>query len=192
MYSRSTSSATGKPEKCKLRVGLEIRVEQGETGNCGFHLFDGGRLSIPAGDPAATQRAFTLDCDAIGIGMFTHMHLRGKAMTFSALPPGGKQETLLLIPNYHFDWQMPYVLEPGAKKFPNGTKLECVAVYDNSDFNPFNPNPKAIVRSGLQTYNEMMNGFFFYVNADEDLKLDVDPKNWTSEGEDWEMTRRNP
>jgi mono/diheme cytochrome c family protein/peroxiredoxin len=168
--------ATGKPEKCKLRVGM--KYASGEVKRqLRFHLFDGGRFTIPAGDPALQlKRTFTLDCNAIGIGMFTHMHLRGKAMTFSALPPGGKQETLLLIPNFHFDWQMPYVLEPGAKKFPKGTKLECVAVYDNSDFNPFNPDPKAIVRSGLQTYNEMMNGFFFYVNADEDLKLDVDPK----------------
>ncbi len=168
--------STGKPEKCKLRVGMNYASGLIKRALL-FHLFDGGRFSIPAGDPAvALKRTFTLDCNAVAVGMFTHMHLRGKAMTYTAEPPGGKSETLLMIPNYHFDWQMPYVLEPGAKKFPKGTKLECVAVFDNSDFNPYNPDPKAIVRPGPQTYHEMMNGFFFYVNADEDLKLDVDPK----------------
>jgi thiol-disulfide isomerase/thioredoxin len=168
--------STGKPEKCKLSVGLNYASGQ-VSRQLRFHLFDGGRFSIPAGDPAAQlTRTFTFDCNAVAIGMFTHMHLRGKAMTFKAEPPGGKSETLLMVPNFHFNWQMPYVLEAGAKKFPKGTRLECVAVYDNSDFNPFNPDPKAVVRSGPQTYHEMMNGFFFYVNADEDLKLDVDPK----------------
>lgn len=168
--------SSGKPEKCKLRVGLNYAAGLVKR-QLRFQLFDGGRFSIPAGEPAAQlKRTYTLDCNAIAVGMFTHMHVRGKAMTYSAEPPGGKSEILLMIPNYHFDWQVPYVLEPGAKKFPKGTKLECVAVYDNSDFNPYNPDPKAIVRSGPQTYHEMMNGFFFYVNADENLKLEVDPK----------------
>jgi hypothetical protein len=51
-----------------------------------------------------------------------------------------------------------------------------VALYDNSPFNPYNPDPSATVRDGPQTYHEMMNGFFFYVDANEDLKLDIDPK----------------
>ena len=89
---------------------------------------------------------------------------------------GGEPETLLVIPNFSFDWQLPYVLKDGAVKLPKGTKMECVALYDNSAFNPFNPDPAATVRSGLQTYHEMMNGFFFYVAADEDLRLDIDPK----------------
>jgi mono/diheme cytochrome c family protein len=169
--------ATGKPEKCKLRVGLKY-ASGGVKQQLRFHLFDGGAFSIPAGEPALQlKRSFTLDCNAVGIGMFTHMHLRGKAMTFGAEPPNGQAETLLVIPNYDFNWQVQYVFEPGAKKFPKGSKIRCTALYDNSDCNPFNPDPKAIVRPGPQTYNEMMNGFFFYVNADENLGLDVDPKS---------------
>jgi hypothetical protein len=168
--------STGKPEKCSLRVGMKYASGPIKT-PLRFHLFDGGRFSIPAGDPALQlKRTFTLDCNAVGIGMFCHMHLRGKAMTFRTEPPGGNGETLLMIPNYHFDWQIPYVLEQDSKKYPKGTKIECVATFDNSDFNPFNPDPKAIVRDGPQTRHEMMNGFFFYVNADEDLKLEIDPK----------------
>ena len=48
--------------------------------------------------------------------------------------------------------------------------------WDNSADNPRNPDPKKTVKNGDQTYEEMMNGFFFYVAADEKLGLNVDPK----------------
>jgi hypothetical protein len=115
-----------------------------------------------------------LDRDAEGLGLFSHMHLRGKAMSFRAHLPDGKSETLLVIPNYSFSWQIPYRWEPGKQRLPKGTRLECVALYDNSPFNPHNPDPKATVRDGPQTYHEMMNGFFFYLDAKEDLKVDMD------------------
>ena len=51
-----------------------------------------------------------------------------------------------------------------------------MALYDNSEFNPYNPDPKKIVRDGQQTYQEMMNGFMFYVNAHEKLNLNIDGK----------------
>ena len=87
-----------------------------------------------------------------------------------------RQERLLTIPNYNFEWQIPYRWEPGKKFLPKGTKLECVALYDNSPFNPFNPDAKKTVSDGPQTYNEMMNGFLFYVDANEKLGLEIDPK----------------
>ena len=59
---------------------------------------------------------------------------------------------------------------------PKGTRIECVAHYDNSSFNPYNPDPKATVRDGPQTHHEMMFGFFFYTDATEKLALKIDPK----------------
>ena len=167
---------TGKPEKCKLRVGL--KYANGEVRQqLRFLLFDPHRFQIPAHAPAHRVDAqYTLDCNAVGVGLFTHMHLRGKSMTFRATPPTGEKKTLLMIPNYDFEWQIPYVWEPEKHRFPKGTKIECSATYDNSAFNPFNPAPDKVVRYGDQTRDEMMNGFFFYVDADENLKLDIDGK----------------
>jgi hypothetical protein len=108
--------------------------------------------------------------------MFSHMHLRGKDMTFLARYPDGKNETLLVIPNYNFNWQIPYRWKPGQKTFPRGTVIDCVAHFDNSRFNPYNPDPKATVRNGPQTHDEMMVGFFFYTDANEKLGLSIDPK----------------
>jgi hypothetical protein len=97
-------------------------------------------------------------------------------MTFTAHYPDRKDETLLMVPNYSFDWQVPYRWEVGKKRFPKGTSIEAVAHYDNSTFNPYNPNPKVTVHEGQQTKNEMMNGYFFYLDANEQLNLHIDPK----------------
>jgi hypothetical protein len=113
--------------------------------------------------------------DASLIGVFAHMHVRGKDMAFLAHRPGEDAERLVLVPNYHFDWQS-YRWAPGTKKLPKGTRLEARAHFDNSTFNPYNPDPSAAVREGDQTYQEMMYGFFFYTRDDEDLDLTIDPK----------------
>jgi hypothetical protein len=167
---------TGKPEKCKIAVGIRYSRAVVQSRLRMLELFD-TRFAIPPGAPAHKVSASKgLDADAVGVGLFSHMHLRGKDMTFNAHAPDGKKEALLVIANYNFAWQIPYQWEPGKKRFAKGTRIECVAHYDNSAFNPYNPNPKATVRNGPQTHNEMMYGFFFYTHADEKLGIKVDPK----------------
>ena len=117
-----------------------------------------------------------LQADATGYGMFSHMHLRGQDMTFRAIYPDGRKETLLVVPNYSFDWQQAYRWPLGKQKFPKGTKLEVFAHYDNSAFNPFNPDPQKAVEEGQQTFQEMMYGFVFFTEDDEKLGLHIDPK----------------
>jgi hypothetical protein len=117
-----------------------------------------------------------MEQDATGYGMFSHMHLRGKDMTFRALYPDGRGETLLVVPNYSFDWQQSYRWPEDTVKFPKGTKLEVFAHFDNSPFNPYNPDPKREVPEGQQTFDEMMYGFVFYTYDNEHLNLAIDPK----------------
>jgi thiol-disulfide isomerase/thioredoxin len=168
--------ATGKPEKCRVLVGLRYPREIVQRRLQNIQLAT-TRFAIPPGDPAHKVAATrTLDRDVVGVGLFSHMHLRGKDMSFIAHYPTNKDETLLVIPNYNFSWQIPYRWESGKKLLPKGTKLECVAHYDNSAFNPYNPDPKATVRNGPQTHHEMMVGFFFYTDANEKLDLHVDAK----------------
>jgi hypothetical protein len=87
------------------------------------------------------------------------MHLRGKSFRYVARYPDGRREVLLDVPRYDFNWQIQYELaEP--KLMPKGTVLECTAHYDNSAANPANPNPKALVTPGEQTWHEMMIGWY--------------------------------
>jgi mono/diheme cytochrome c family protein len=168
--------ATGKSEKVSMSVGLKYAAGKVER-RLRNMLFEDKKYSIPPGAPAhAVKVERTLPADAVGIALFSHMHLRGKAMSFIAHTPDGKTEQLLTIPNYNFEWQIPYRWEPGKKVLPKGTRLDCVALYDNSPFNPYNPDATKTVKDGPQTYHEMMNGFLFYVEANEKLDLDVDPK----------------
>ena len=90
--------------------------------------------------------------------MFPHMHLRGKSFEYRAIYPNGESEILLTVPRYDFNWQLSYYLsEP--KVLPKGTVLECIAHYDNSINNPHNPDSKADVFYGEQTWEEMLDGF---------------------------------
>lgn len=168
--------ATGKPEKCKVSVGLRFPRVVVQNRLRIMQITD-TRFAIPPGAPAHRVAASrVLDTDVVGLALFSHMHLRGRDMTFTAHLPSGKSDTLLVVPNYNFSWQIPYRWEPGKMRLPKGTRMECVAHYDNSAFNPYNPDPLAIVRHGPQTHHEMMFGFFFYTNAAERLGLHVDTK----------------
>jgi thiol-disulfide isomerase/thioredoxin len=169
-------TTTGKPETDTISLGLRFargkiqkRLKNLVVGDYGF--------AIPPGAPAHTVTGSkTLDTDATGLAMFSHMHLRGKDMTFLAHYPDGKSEKLLIVPNYSFDWQLAYLWDYGKKKFPKGTRFECVAHFDNSKFNAYNPDPTETVKYGPQTYHEMMFGFFFFTDDAENLDFQVDPK----------------
>jgi hypothetical protein len=167
---------TGKPERCRISVGLRFPRATVHHQLDHKQVFTNA-IRIPPVAPAYEISARrTLDFDAIGVGMFSHMHLRGKDMTFLARYPDGQVETLLLVPNYSFEWQQSYRWAPGTKRFPKGTTFQVVAHFDNSALNPYNPDPKATVVEGDQTFNEMMYGFFFYMRDHEDLNLAIDPK----------------
>ena len=97
-------------------------------------------------------------------------------MTYTAIAPGQKPETLLQIPNFNFEWQLGYEIAAGKKQLPKGTRIQAVAHFDNSPFNPFNPDPAVPVKYGLQTADEMFNGFVFYTDTNEQLNVHVDAK----------------
>src|SRR4029079_13019979 len=94
-----------------------------------------------------------------------------------AVAPDGSEETLLLVPNYNFDWQQSYRWPAGKKTFARGTKLQALAHFDNSKWNPFNPDPSQTVKFGLETADEMMYLFVFWFAQHEALGLTIDPAN---------------
>lgn len=95
------------------------------------------------------------------LAMSPHMHVRGKSFRYSLVHPDRRREVLLDIPSYDFNWQTEYRLAT-PMKLPAGTRMFCEATFDNSDANLNNPDPKAWVRWGDQTYEEMMIGYFHY------------------------------
>ena len=85
------------------------------------------------------------------------MHFRGKRMLYTAVFPDGREQKLLNVPNYDFNWQMIYT--PKKPIFlPAGTKIVCEGAFDNSKANPANPAPDKEVRWGPQSWDEMFIG----------------------------------
>ncbi|MGH9348364.1 MAG: thiol-disulfide isomerase [Vicinamibacterales bacterium] len=120
------------------------------------------RFVIPPGEPAHEVRAETTIAEDIHVVSLTpHMHFRGKDFTYTATYPDGRREILLRVANYDFNWQLTYWLKTPLA-LPKGTRLEGIAHFDNSSRNPANPDPKAEVRWGDQTFEEMMIGFYAY------------------------------
>ncbi len=168
---------TGEETTDQTAVGFTFAKEtiQKQLRHFQFH---NGRFAIPPGASHYEVKAGTktFQRDATGIGMFCHMHLRGKDMTFVANFPDGRRDTLLSVPNYNFDWQASYRWPTNSMKFPTGTGIDCTAHFDNSSFNAYNPDSTATVREGAQSHEEMMYGFLFFTHDDDALNLVVNPQ----------------
>lgn len=120
-------------------------------------------FKIPAGaDNHRVDSEFVFKKDAILLSFMPHMHLRGKAFHYEATYPDGTQEVLLDIPKYDFNWQSTYRLAQ-PKNMPKGTKIHCIAHFDNSTNNKANPDPTKTVFWGDQTWEEMMIGWIDYM-----------------------------
>ena len=92
------------------------------------------------------------------LGIAPHMHFRGNQFNASAVSKAGKDQ-LLRVPAYDFNWQHNYELaEPLS--LADVDKIETTFVFDNSDSNPFNPDPSSYVTWGDQTWEEMAIAFF--------------------------------
>jgi hypothetical protein len=162
-------NATGKATTDRTKVGLVFARQDAVERSFQIGLVN-PTFVIPPGDPNYRVDAdMTVDSDVRVIGFTPHMHLRGKSFEFRATLPDGTSELLLRVPKYDFNWQLTYDLAE-ERVFPKGTKFEATATFDNSENNRFNPDPKASVRFGDQTWDEMMVGFIdIAIKPDMDL-----------------------
>lgn len=152
-------TANGETGTDRSRIGLvyakEVPQERVYTAAATNDKFE-----IPAGDANyEVESDVTLQEPAKLIDLMPHMHLRGKDFSYTAFYPSGESEVLLRVPKYSFSWQLFYYLSD-QKVLPAGTRLHCVAHFDNSPNNPDNPDASKVVRWGDQSWEEMMIGWF--------------------------------
>ena len=151
----------GKAVKDRSYIGVRFAKEppkyraiRGLALNAAFH--------IPPGDPNYEVRSsYTVPQEVTLDSLMPHMHLRGKDFQYTVVYPDGRQEVILSVPKYDFNWQIRYELS-SPMLLPKGTRIDCVAHFDNSLNNKSNPDPAKEVRWGEQTWEEMMIGFFTY------------------------------
>jgi hypothetical protein len=158
----------GKPASDLTRIGLVFAKERPKE-RVRTMLVLNPNLRIPPG--VANHRVdarVTLNAPATLTSLFPHMHYRGKSFEYRAVYPTGESELLLKVPRYDFNWQMTYYFDK-PRVLPKGATIECIAHYDNSPNNPANPDSKAEVLWGDQSWEEMLAGFVdlaFDVNMD--------------------------
>jgi peroxiredoxin len=116
-------------------------------------------LMLPAkADNVAVASSYVLPSDARLLNLMPHMHLRGKDFEYKVTRPGESPQVILSVPAFDFGWQSYYTLA-APLELPKGTRIDCLAHFDNSEKNPYNPNPSQLVRWGEQTFEEMMIGY---------------------------------
>ena len=162
----------GKAAKDKSYIGLIFAKQPAEK-----RAFTGTAINasfrIPPGDGNYEVRStFTAKDDIRIIDLMPHMHLRGKDFKYTAFYPDGRSEVLLDVPRYDFNWQLVYRFQQPVL-LPKGARLECVAHFDNSPNNKFNPDPSKEVKWGPQTFEEMMIGFFDYTNESQTVQASI-------------------
>jgi hypothetical protein len=151
----------GQPVTDRTEIGVVVSREPPTN----LRLEGGGAIpnmqfAIPPGDPNyEVVGKQTFDRDTYLSSLYPHMHVRGKDATYTIVYPDGREEVVLRVPKYDFNWQLSYKLaEP--KFMPKGSTLKVVMHYDNSAANRYNPDPTATVRWGEQTWEEMMLGYY--------------------------------
>lgn len=116
-------------------------------------------IRIPPGSPGHRSKFFYVFRDDAKVYSFMpHMHVRGLSARYELTYPDGKTETLLSVPDYDFNWQAIYRFQKPLE-IPKGSKLCWTAQWDNSADNPRNPDPSKEIRWGIQTWDEMQNGW---------------------------------
>ena len=166
------SKATGKVEKDRSQIGL-IFAKTPPDKHVYTRPVSNNYFSIPPGaEHHKVTACWTTKDDIHLITLMPHMHLRGAAQKIEAFYPDGRSEVLLDVPNYSFSWQTVYYLnEP--KAIPKGTRFVVTSFFDNSEKNKYNPDPKATVRFGEPTYDDMMIGWLSFTLDSEHLKTET-------------------
>ncbi len=157
-----TTNGKKRKDKCKLAMVFSDDPVEEEVRTRGIYNLN---FKIPPGDPNFEVRSeHTFEEDTNLLSLYPHMHFRGKSWKYVAHYPDGTTKTLLDVPRFDYNWQESYILE-NPITLPKDTKLECIAIFDNSDKNLVNPDPSIEVTFGEQSWEEMMIGYIDYVSV---------------------------
>jgi hypothetical protein len=111
-------------------------------------------LAIPPGESnyLAPVAEITFLKDLEVVWFRPHAHVRAKSVQYKLKYPDGREQIVLNVPRYDFNWQLTYRT---SIQVPKGSKMFVEFRYDNSANNKYNPNPNKWVYYGDQSWEEM-------------------------------------
>jgi hypothetical protein len=151
---------SGKAERDRSIVGIHFATQGARSASTEI-LVANMSLSISAGEREIRHVAtYRLPMNVTLHSVSPHMRRLGRGLKVSALLPNGSNFPLIQIDDWDFHWQSRYVLRHPLR-FPQGTRIEVEAVFDNSLENPYNPHlPPQSVQWGDRAIDEIAICFF--------------------------------
>ena len=154
----------------KTRVGIYYKKDKPENILRQLGIADFS-IEIPAGEKLHHERGYVeFPADVMLYRVRPHAHSRGYATRLTVRYPDGREEILHNQPIYDFNWQREYVFKDWLK-IPAGSVVIADYIFDNSVNNKSNPDPKANVLFGMQTFEEMLFTYLHYKIVGESLEI---------------------
>jgi hypothetical protein len=133
-----------------------VSLNSGTERDLPIHVLKGdfSKLAIPPyeDDYRAPALEYLFKSDTYLLSAQPHAHARGKSARYTLIYPDGREEIILDVPHYDFNWQMTYTI---AQEIPKGSRMRVQFAYDNSAGNRYNPDPSKWVYYGMQSWEEM-------------------------------------
>lgn len=161
-------------EDDQVEVGIWYHDEPAENfeyeQDLTLYFLEGGDYDIPPHGTLVAQGFHSFD-HPVRIDSFQpHMHLRGTAASLEIFhPETGERELISMISNWNPEWQLSHVYEEDvAPLVPAGSVLEITQYYDNTENNPYNPDPNQWVGAGQRTADEMSHAWIAVTHLDQE------------------------
>ena len=151
-------SPNGKMRIDRSKLGLIFAKSKPSREAFTFGIGNPDLVIPPHAENFADASSFVTPSDCRLVSIMPHMHLRGKDFMSSVTRPGDNEKVVLSVPQYDFGWQSYYTFAKPLE-LPRGSKIGCKGHFDNSNQNPYNPDPNQLVRFGPQSFEEMMVGY---------------------------------
>ena len=159
---------SGKPEVDRTRIGIyfakrPIRqlLHWSASLNTEMKIPPGAmNYRVEAGHKGTEKFGWVVPMDVTALAVTPHMHQLGRDMVMSVTYPDGRDQDLIKIGDWDFNWQNSYFFERPID-LPKGSVLKVRAHYDNTTTKE--------IHWGEATTDEMCIGFVAVVQKGQDL-----------------------
>ena len=189
-------TTTGQPERDQSMVGYWFRdapvkrLVEGSSRATSTVLAEGREILWEPGRPAPltyaklptippfaehfeTTMVVPFQEDTSIYSLEPHGHLRASAWDYRVIYPDGREQVVLDVPRYDFNWQIVYQLKEPLQ-VPAGSTMIVTAVFDNSEKNRYNPAPQNEVVWADQSWEEMFVPFIDFLVDVEDAASETE------------------
>lgn len=133
------------PALDRSSIGLFAATEEPLRGVSSIRVSAPATRLTPTSDPVRITSSYTVNTPSEVVALRPLLYPLARSVEAVAYRPDGTAEVLVWAKERRFDWAPIYFFKTPVR-LPQGTRIEVIAYFDNSDRNPNNPNdpPRAV------------------------------------------------